>query len=75
MRTSQKKPVLTTGLTTSLAAFKSTMLNANITIVKKSVKRKKHPQFVNILKKVIKATTIIKRILDLGVSFIILISY
>ena len=47
------------------------MRDANTTIGKKSIERKKYPQMVNVLKEFVIVTTIRKRILDLGVSFIV----
>lgn len=47
------------------------MPNANIAKTKKNVKKKKYSQVVNILKKLVGATTITKQILNLGVSFIV----
>ena len=44
------------------------MPDAEGTTVKKTVKRKKHPRVVNVLKESVGATTITKRILDLGVN-------
>lgn len=41
------------------------------TTVKKTIERKKHPCNVNILKKSVGTTTIIKRILDLSVNLIV----
>lgn len=40
-------------------------------IAKKNIKRKKHFEAVNVLKKFVKATNIIKRILDLRINIII----
>lgn len=47
------------------------MPNAPSTIAKKTIKRKRYPQFVNILKEFIGATIITKRILDLGINLTI----
>lgn len=47
------------------------MLDAEVIITKKTVKRKKHPCIVNILKESIEATTITKHILNFGVNLII----
>lgn len=44
------------------------MLDTDTAMCKKSVKRKKHSQFVNILKESVGATIITKQILDLRVS-------
>ena len=45
------------------------MPDANTAIGKKNVKKKIYPSVVNVLKEFVGATTITKRILDLGVSF------
>ena len=52
-------------------ALETAILNADIVKAKKSVEKKKHLQVVNNLKKFVEATTIIKQILDLRVSFIV----
>lgn len=44
------------------------MPDAEATELKRPVERKKHPRVVNILKESVGATTITKRILDLGVN-------
>ena len=45
------------------------MPNANMVTTKKSVEKKRYPRVINVLKESVRATTITKRILDLGVSF------
>ena len=45
------------------------MADTDTAISKKSVERKRHFQVVNVLKESVGATTIIKQILDLGISF------
>lgn len=47
------------------------MPEADIAISNKSVERKRYPQVVNVLKESARATTIIKQILDFGISFIV----
>lgn len=47
------------------------MPNAKIIATKKTVKKKKHPCVINILKESVKATTITKHILDLGVNLML----
>ena len=47
---------------------KEPMPDAKGTTVKKTVKREKHPYVINVLKKSVGATTITKRILNLGVN-------
>lgn len=64
----RKNPVLTLLLATHFIVLETTMLNADIGIAKKNAEKKRHPQVINVLKESIGATTIIKRILDLGVS-------
>ena len=56
-------PIVTLSTTPETA-----MPPADIAISKKNVERKKHPRVVNILKETVGATTITKRILDLGIS-------
>ncbi len=45
------------------------MLDVDTTMAKISIESKKYPRVVNVLKESVGATTITKRILDLGVSF------
>lgn len=56
---------------TLLTILEKVMPNVKGSQVKKSIKRKKHPCIVNILKESIGATTIIKDILDLRINLII----
>ena len=47
---------------------KAAMLNAEVGEPRRAVERKEHPRVVNVLKESVGATTITKRILDLGVN-------
>lgn len=49
------------------ATPEETMTDVN-SVAKKGLERKKHPRVVNVLKELVGATTMTKRILDLGVS-------
>ena len=53
---------------TPLAVPEEVMPDVEGSQVKKSIERKKHPRVVNVLKESVGATTITKRILDLGVN-------
>lgn len=53
------------------AVLKIAILDVNTATTKKIIKKKKYPQVINILKEFVKATIIIKYILDLGVNLII----
>ncbi len=64
----RKNPVLSSPIATLSTAPETAMLDADTATVKKSGERKKHPQVVNVLKESVGATTITKRILDLGVN-------
>lgn len=50
---------------------KAAILDAKAGKLKKIVKRKKHPQVINILKKSVSVTTITKHIVNLGVNLTI----
>ena len=61
----------TSPIITSSTAPKTAMSDADTAISKKNIKRKRHPQVVNILKESMAARTITKQILDLEVSLTI----
>ena len=54
---------------TPLAVPEEVMPDVEESKVKKSIERKKHFYIVNVLKESVRATTITKRILDLGINF------
>ena len=62
-------PVLSTITLSTIP--ETAMLDADMVIAKKSIERKKHLRVVNVLKESVKTTTITKRILNLGVNFIV----
>ena len=73
IRFGEWEPVKDSSLPNSTAtvlftAQEKTMPDVEGTTAKKTVERKKHPRIVNILKESVGATTITKRILDLGVN-------
>ncbi len=65
----RENPVPSSSIATPLAALETAMLDADTATAKKSVQKKKHPRVVHILKQSVQATTIAKRILDLGINF------
>ncbi len=64
----RENPAPTPPIVTLSTAPKTAMPDADTAINKKSVERKKYPQVINVLKESVGATTITKRILDLGIS-------
>lgn len=67
----RESPVPSLLLATPSVILEIAMPNADMAITKKSIERKRYPRVINVLKESVKVTTITKRILDLGVSFII----
>ena len=68
MRFGEWEPVKNTSLPAPAIVPDTPMLDAEVIEAKKMVERKKHLQVVNVLKETVGATTITKRILDLGVN-------
>lgn len=46
------------------------IIDVDISTIKKSIERENYSQIIHVLKGFVEATTIIKRILDIGVNFI-----
>lgn len=70
----QDNLLLATAFTSTATLFavpEKVMLDVEEDQVKKNIERKNHPCVVNLLKEFVGATTITKRILDLGVNFTI----
>ncbi len=61
----RENPASAPPIVTPSTAPETAMLDADTTMAKKSIERKKYPRVVNVLKESVGATTIIKRILDL----------
>lgn len=58
-------------IATPFIASKIAIADINTAIIKNNIKKKRHIQVVNVLKKSIRVTTIIKQILNFEISFII----
>lgn len=67
----RKKPVPVSLIITPSTVPKIAILDADMVMAKKIVKKKKHCQVVNVLKESVGASTIIRHIMDLEVNLII----
>lgn len=65
----QENPPFALSITIPLATPKIAMFNIDATITKKGIEIKKHSYMINVLKESVGATSIRKRILDLGISW------